>query len=382
MSGVLLLQEYLKIDIFFNYEKIVARMFKNIFKIKPISFLGIDLGTASLRVAELKWKGKDLWLENYGEAFSARPENFVKNLEKGALLSSGEAIADDIKKICEKAKISTKDASIAVPDFSSFYTSFDLPAMAREEIVQAIQYEVRPHIPLPLSEITLDWVLTEGRPPKTPLKVLVVAIPNNIISQYKKIAELAGLNLKTLEPEVFSLTRALIGKEDKEKNVGLIDIGARSTTCNIVQKGTLKISHSFKVGGNELTGMLAKSLNIGYNEAEKIKREEGIKKENKTVRDALILLVDSILEEIKKVFRDYYRREGKEIDKIILFGSPALLPGLKEHFVEQTKKETILGDPFQNILYPEALKKLSEKRKMALAIPIGLAIKELKGDNN
>ncbi|MDD2913277.1 MAG: type IV pilus assembly protein PilM [Candidatus Paceibacterota bacterium] len=350
-------------------------LFRKIFKIKPKKFLGIDMGTSSLRVVELGRRGKKIWLENYGEAPLEIPDSFSEAGEK--FLAPEKETADILVKICKAAKINTKDASIAVPDFFSFYVAFNLPTMARDEIIQAVEYEVRPHIPLPLSEITLDWMITEGEPSKTPLKILVVAVPNNIIHYYREIANLAGLRLKTIEPEVFGLTRALIGQEDEKEIIGLIDFGAKSTTCNIVEKGVLKMSHSFRIGGTEFTNTLVRSLNIGYNEAEKAKREEGIRKDGKT-KELLLPVVDSALEEIKKVFRDYFKKEGKKVEKIIIFGSSALLPGLAEYLKSQLGKEIENADPFKNISFPSSLGNLSQKRKMSLAIPIGVAIKELR----
>ena len=356
-------------------------MFKNFFKIKPRSFLGIDIGTCSIRIAELERKGKEIMLSNYGEAITTLSEKkSLKTFGKDPLLFSDDKIAEDIRSICKEAGINTKDANFAIPDFCSFYTTFVLPEMAKEEVYQAVQYEVRPYIPLPLSEITLDWIITEGEPSKTPLRVLVVAIPNDVISRYQGIAIAAGLNLRILEPEVFSLARATVESgEESTKTVGLIDIGARSTTCSILDKGVLKSSHSFNLGGNELTGTLARSLNISYNESEEIKRTSGMMDlGGHSSKSILTPLIDSILEESKKVFRDYYKQEGKEIQKIILFGGSSLMPGMKEYIAEETKKEVSFADPFKEISYPPVLKKSLKEKRMLLSIPIGLALKELK----
>ncbi len=361
-------------------------MFGNIFKIRPKRFLGIDIGTSSIKVVEMRRKGKRSILQNYGELEILYPEDrSFRSFNNDTLLLSDSDIAMAIKGICQEAKIQTKEVDFSIPDFSTFFTTFKLPIMTADEVPEAIKYEVRPHIPLPLSEITLDWLITEGQSGKTPLKVLVVAIPNDVINQYQQIAAASNLKLKALEPEVFSLVRALkfsVTNGGGKMIAALIDIGARSTTCSILDGGILKISHSFNIGANELTSTLAKSLNIDYNKAEELKRKYGLaqsgssfEKVQQNVKDVLIPLVDEFLDESKKIFRDFYQREGKEVQRIILAGGTSFLPGLKDYFSDDLKKEVIIANPFLNIAYPSILAQTLETKGPSYAIAVGLALK-------
>lgn len=358
----------------------------NIFSFKPKKFLGIDIGTSSIRIVELMKKKKALYLNNYGELQSA---SFIKKpfkiYYKDSVSLSNKEVGEAIKAILEEAEIETRETSLAIPDFSSFFTSFEIPAMAKEEVAQTVQYEVRPYIPLPLSEVTLDWVIISGELSKTPLKVLVVAIPNDAISQYREIAETAQLELKSLESEVFALARSasnfIRNNGYDKKTIGLVDIGARSTTCSILENGILKSSYSFKMGGNDLTEVVAKSLNIDYNKAEGIKVKCGLLAENglnKDIRKILIPLVDSIMGEIKESFRAFYLQEGKEIESIILCGGIAAMPGLKEYFSSATKKEVVVADPFSSINYPPIIDRNLKEMGPSYAIAVGLALQGLK----
>jgi len=245
------------------------------------SFVGVDIGTSAIRIVELSKKKGKIQLDNYGEVqstiFEKRP---FRIFYKNNVSLSNEQIAKAINSIIKETEIETKEVNFGIPDFASFFTSFKIPVMAEEEIPQAVQYEVRPYVPVPISEVTLDWIVIEGQPSSTPLKVLVVAIPNDVIAQYKEIAQMAQLELRSLESEIFALARATRNyseeKEDAQKIIALLDIGARSTTCSVIDKGVLKTSHSFPIGGNELTEVVAKSLNIDYNKGENMKIEKGL----------------------------------------------------------------------------------------------------------
>ncbi|OGZ27481.1 MAG: hypothetical protein A2365_03350 [Candidatus Nealsonbacteria bacterium RIFOXYB1_FULL_40_15] len=352
-------------------------------------FLGIDIGTSSVRVVELARKKNELELTNYGELKSS---SFIKKpfriLTKNSISFSNDELGKILKAIVEEAEIETKEVNLGIPDFASFFTSFEVPVMAKNEISQAVQYEVRPYVPLPLTEVTLDWTIISGEPSKTPLKVLVVAIPNDIIAQYQEIARIAGLELKTLESEVFALTRAVAmsnrGSSDENKVLGLLDIGARSSTCSIVDKGVLKTSHSFKIGGNELTEVVAKSLNIDYNEGEEIKLKHGLLPDNglkRDIRKVLVPLVDSILEEMREAFRSFYRQEGKEVEKVVLAGGVANMPGIKDYFQASLKKDTSLADPFLNIRHPAVITNNLKESGPLYAVAVGLALNGLEYGN-
>ena len=198
---------------------------RGLFKLRPKRFLGIDIGTSFIRMVEMGRRGRTYQLENYGEInTSAFKEQAFRFFYKNTLSLSNKEVAVGIRALCREAGIETKEVNFSIPDFCSFFTSFKLPSMGEDEVPQAVRYHVRPYIPLPLNEVTLDWFIIEGKPSKTPLKILVVAIPNEVINQYQEIAELANLRLRILEPEVFALARASV-KEDKEKKiVGLVDI--------------------------------------------------------------------------------------------------------------------------------------------------------------
>ncbi len=353
------------------------------FKRAAKSFLGIDIGTSFIRVVELGRKGQGLKLENYGEVKnSSFPKTPFRVFEKNTLLLSDKEIARLIKLILKTTGIQTKIVNFSLPDFSSFFTNFELPPMSQKELAQAVKYEARSHIPLPLSEVVLDWLVIDGEvsdKPKTPLKILVVAIPNEVINQYQKIASFSQFQIKDLEAEVFALSRFLLKTE--QKITGIVDIGARSSTCSILEKGILKTSHSFNISGNELTEVLSRSMGISYEKAEVLKKTEGlveVEGREKNVREILQPLVDLILAEIKRIFDNFYQQENKRVEKIVLAGGTALMPGLKEYFSEELKKEVVIADPFSNITFPPILDETLKEMGPTYAIAVGLAMKGLE----
>ena len=354
----------------------------NPFKIFSQRSLGIDIGTFSIKIVELSRQGKRIKLENYGEMKSkALYKQPFRTFQKSSLTLSSKDISRAIKAILEETKTQGKTATLSIPDFSTFFTSFELPPMTEEEIPQAVEFEARQHIPLHLSEVSLDWQVIKGDKPKgeiSRIKILLVAVPKEVIYQYQTIVEPFAFKSFALEAEAFGLLRSLI-KEDKEI-ICLIDIGAQSTTASIIDNQVLKESYSFDVfSGNQLTHVLTKALDVKREQAEKMKKKYGLLVDtDKRIAGILAPSVNLILVEIEKICRQFRRTEKKEINKFILSGGSARLPGLKQYFSDHFKKQVIVGDPFSNIFYPPILDKTLKKLGPTFAIAVGAALRNLK----
>ena len=351
----------------------------------PKKFVGIDIGTAFIKMAEISRAGTRLKLENYGSfratAFYDKP---FRSFDKSTLLLSSVDISKAILAVMEEAKIKTKQAVFSIPDFSTFFTSFQLPRMTEEELPEAIKYEARQHIPMPLVEVSLDWQVERPKPKdqNQNFNILLVAVPKEVISQYQEIAKLTQLELFALEAEVFGLVRSLLPK-DVVVPVALVDIGSQSTTCSIVDKHILKNSHSFDMSGNELTRVLTKSLNVSFERAEELKEKYGLLQAEETgaksVREVLLPLIDIVLREVQETTDNYLSKSKRETQKIILTGSSSLMPGLKEYFQESLKKETEVGNPFSSIFYPPILEQKLKEISPGYSVSVGMA---LRGLNN
>jgi type IV pilus assembly protein PilM len=348
----------------------------------PKKFLGIDIGTSCIKIVEISQFRNRQKLENYGSisatAFYEKP---FRTFKKDIILFSTQDTVKAIRSIIEEAKIKTKEAIFSIPDFSTFFTNFELPFMREEELNQAIRYEAKQHIPLPLKEVFLNWQIIKGNfAQKEKLKILLVVVSNKIVDQYQKIADLSQLKLVSLEAEVFSLIRTLIKKDEKEP-IALIEIGASSTSCSIIDETKLENSYSLSIASNELDKKIVEKYNINYLEAEKLKEKYGLLyngTEGRNVHEHLLPLIDSIIIEIEKSFNNFYQKGGKEIQKIILSGGAVLLPGLKEYFQVKLKKEVLISQPFSILNYPPVLEKTLKEIGPSYTIAIGAALGGLR----
>ena len=74
-----------------------------------------------------------------------------------------------------------------------------LPAAARENLAQVLEYEIERIIPLPRDEIFFDYQMRESGQGETGrLAVLVVSVPRRIVHQYVEALEKAGIRTKSV----------------------------------------------------------------------------------------------------------------------------------------------------------------------------------------
>ncbi len=354
-------------------------MIWNFFKSGPSNFIGVDIGTFSIKVIELSKQGNRRKLENYGEIQAAALyEKAFRTFDKSTLTVSEEDVVRAIKAVLTESEIKATHVSFSIPDFSTFFTTFELPPMTEDEIPQAVQYEARQHIPLPLSEVTLDWqVVEEGEKNQKakPFRILLVAVPNEVINQYQQIALNAKLELVAMEAEVFALARSLGSREKEGGAICLMDIGARSTTVSIVEGGTIKLSHSFDTSGNDFTNVISRGMNLDYAKAEEIKRMQGLDVGDDGVRLSLIPLIDLIVMEVKKIIQNFHYTQNKDVQKIILSGGSAHMPGLIKYISEATDINAEIINPFADIYYPPILEETLKNMGPSYAIALGTALR-------
>ena len=337
--------------------------------------LGIDIGASSIKIVELSARGRKRKLENYLH-FQLPAGVSLGTFDKKTLLLASETTAEIMQFLFQKLKLKEKKAALALPDFSSFFTIIKLPPMAESEIPQAVKFEARHHVHLALTEVAFDWQIVGDKepPPGSKLKVLLVAVPNNVLNRYQQMARFCDLNLKGMEAEVFGLTRSAVPLDWQERPVCLVDFGWQSATVSIVEKNNLAVSHSFDISGTILTKALSNVLNVDFKQAEKLKKKHGLDPKRADIFKVISHQVNSLALEIGRVCRDFYQAEGRDVRDIILAGGTARMFGLKDYLAARLKKNVRIAEPFISLSYPEMLGERLKQIGPSFAVAIGVAM--------
>lgn len=346
-------------------------MIFNPFRAKKETSLGVDIGTSSIKIVELQKKGGGIELSNYAEYSSG--EGSAIHSSSVRLLSS--QAADIIKQLTREAHLEVREATMSIPMFSGFSTVITMPGMSDAELAQAVQYEAKKYIPLPLSEVQFEWTKL-GNSDKA-VRLLIVAVTNELINKYHEIAKLSGLTLKYLELESFSMARALTNSKQGAVSGAsslIIDIGSRSSTLTVVEGAWPVFSRSMDVSGLEFSKIISSSLGIDFARAEDLKKIDGIK-----VGDGVLMpLIDSVLQEARRISDNYTKIRKLSIGEVILSGGSSSMPGFLNYVVKVLGRQTKIGDPFRDIIYPEQLRAVLKRMSPSFSVATGLALREFK----
>lgn len=340
-----------------------------LFGSKPKSILGIDIGTSSIKVVELRKSEDKFKLETYGEISS------VDYIDKP---NDPVVIQEMLRAVLKKADTKSKQAVMAIQIFSSFTSVIEMPEMAEEDLAKSIEFEARKYIPTPLSEVVLDWKIINSGTSDKSKKILLIAVPKEVVNRYIKIADGLNLKINALELESFSFARSLIYKEANP--VCVLDIGARATSSTIIDNGIVQMSHGLDIAGAEMTRTLASSLGVAFKRAEGFKLTHGIDQENPEqkdeTREALITLIDEIINGSKQIINNFQAKTGKKIEKLILNGGSAQMEGFKDYVEKKLEIKTFIADPWSRIIYPPKLQSILKELGPEFSVAIGAAMRE------
>lgn len=363
------------------------------------NFLGVDIGTSSVKMVEFRNEGGRPRLATY--AFLERPANIIK-LDS---VQQQSEIAAAVGQLVKRSRATTDRVVAALPNFSVFSSIISLPVMPRKEMYAAVRWEAKKFVPMPIEEMVLDWrLLKDGkdkekdktRPeaaipgalvdpdragqekgPKN-LRVLLTAAPKGLVKRYIDIFKNAGLKLVSLETESFALERSLLGGEPG--SFMIVDVGAVATNISITVNSVPLLNRSIDVGGETITKAIANSLNVDAERAEQFKRDVGVRTAEggtSQIPRAIEFVITSIVNEIRYVF-NLYRNQGEQpLEKIILAGGSAFLTNLPEYLATTLNMKVIIGDPWARVVYPVDLKPALDELGPRFAVAIGLGMREI-----
>ncbi len=347
------------------------------------NYLGVDIGTTSIKVVEVG-SGKDRpRIVNYGllEANSYLA-HANKALQTSTLKLFEEEIIDLLRSLLKEMKPGTTNAIASLPVFSAFMTILDLPDMKPFEVQKTMEFQAPQYIPLPITEVGYDWMkVGEFKDDKgfVHQQVLLISVPKEQIKRYQEICTAAGLHLRALELESLSLVRILIGADPTPTLI--IDIGSRSTNISFAEQGQLKFSSQSDFAGASLTQALSSSLQVNPLRAEELKKERGIvntEGANYELSTVMLPFLDAILNEVKKA-RFHYENQfpmAPKAERAIISGGGANLLGIEKYFQGILEIPVVKASPFLRFEYPPQLAPFVSELNPFFSVALGLALRE------
>lgn len=358
--------------------------FSSLFAKKEKSVLGVDIGSSSLKVVQLRKQHGQAVLETYGELalgpYGGSEVGQATNL-------TVEQITQTLGDLLREAKVTTKSCGVSIPYARSLLTLVTLPYRkdpAEQKTV--IELEARKYIPIPITEVQLDWFIlpktvaeqrgSADAPPAPPahetVEVLVVAVHNDELKLLESIVKNVGLTASFYEIEIFSTIRAVV--DEPVRPVMVLDIGAASTKTYIIEHGVVALSHAINTGSQDITRAISVAGNVSIEQAESLKKEKGLASGEVGGAEAVF---SRIFSEARRVLMQFEAAHKKPVVSIILTGGGGVTKELAAYARKMFSIDVRVSNPFSKTEAPAFMRPILEEIGPEFSVAVGLALRKL-----
>jgi type IV pilus assembly protein PilM len=314
---------------------------------KPKKLVGLDIGSSSIKAVELVRKGPDYELANLGIEVLGQDVVVDGSIMDALLVSSA------IERIFATSKIKTKEVATSVSGHSVIVKRIAVSAANAAEVAAAIPYEAQQYIPFDVADVNLSYQIMGPSAGSGGMDVMLVAVKREKILNYTNVLSQAGINPLVVDIDAFAVENAFEANYDPPASsmVALLNVGASIMNINIVRDGASLFTRDVSVGGNQYTETLQKELDLGFEDADKLKRGYTLPNVPEDAKHTHLRTVSEILLlEIQKTF-DFFRQttSSANIELIYLAGGTAKVAGLAELLREDLNVPVEVLDPFRKV---------------------------------
>ena len=321
---------------------------------KKNQIVGIDIGSHSIKVAEIEDTTKGMILKNFGTI----------GLPQDAILEGSikemEIVSAALGNLLQNLKIKNRNVALSISGYSVIVKKITIPRKEEKDLEESIQSEAEQYIPFDINDVNLDFQVlysgeegSEEEGKESYMDVLLVAAKKDIVEEYISLLHLTELNPAILDIDAFALQNAFeISDHEQSGCHALVHIGAQHLTINVIKDGVSIFTRDSSYGGSQITSEIQKKLNISYQEAERIKL--GAKplapEQRSTVEETFSGAVTRWGQEIKRAL-DFVATTFTDIkvENILLTGGSSLIPGFSKYLGLETGLKIETLNPFANM---------------------------------
>jgi type IV pilus assembly protein PilM len=244
------------------------------------SFVGIDIGSHSIKAVEVKGSGTGLAVTGYGQV--PTPAGTIQS----GIISDPKRLAVEIKALLKKiGQRTNKSVSAAAGADGVVVRVIEVAPMSATELKDMMRYEVERHIPFSASDIGMSYSAIEPDEPLDPnmpptqMEVLLAVARNDMVASHLQTLQAAGLQPIAVDIEPLAVGRALLDLSKTElakKNVVIVNIGSSMTDVGVYKSGVLRFPRTIPIAGDNFTRAISDHLGISMEAAEADKLQDAV----------------------------------------------------------------------------------------------------------
>jgi cell division protein FtsA len=343
--------------------------------------VGLDIGTYKVGVIVAEVGDDGVEITGIGTASSS-------GLKKGTVVNI-EATVEAIRKAVDEAELmaATEIRSVVAGSAGSHIKGFnshgvvavkkrEVEAEDVERVMEAARAVALPTDREVLHVLPQEYVVDDQDGIKDPVSMTGVRLEARVhivtgaISSGQNLVKCcnrAGLVVQDVLGGPLAASDSVLTPEERELGVLLIDIGAGTTSCTVLQSDAIRHTAVLPVGGGHVTNDLAAALRTPFAEAERLKQRCGSavvqaasadlsievpgiggRAAQKMSPRALAMVIEPRAEEMLALVRSEVERAGCEAlltSGVVLTGGGAVLGGMTELAERVFRTPVRLGTP-------------------------------------
>lgn len=349
----------------------------SLFSLKPDPVVGIDISSTAVKLLELSRAGKSYRVESYG--MEPLPEKAVEDKNIVDVEIVGEAIA----RVVKRAKPKAQHAALGVAGPAVITKTITMEGgLSDNDMKEMIEADAEQYITFPIEEVNLDFEVigpNEREPDR--VDVLLAASRSENVETRVSAVEIGGLKTRVVDIEKYALENALImvvqndPEISEEDTVALVEVGATTTTLNVLGQNHIVFTREDMFGGKNLTEQIQLRYGLNYEEAQLAKRNGGLPEDYES--EVLEPFKAEVAQQVSRLIQYYYSTSTYgSLSHILLAGGCASINGVIEHVSNKIGGHVNVVNPFASM---SVATRVSKKDLMndapSLMIACGLALR-------
>ncbi|MHC8441551.1 MAG: pilus assembly protein PilM [Candidatus Eutrophobiaceae bacterium] len=348
-------------------------------KRKSVPLIGLDISETSIKLLELTAQGSSFRVESY--AVEPLPSEAVTD----RTITDVDAVGQAIKRVVAKSRTKNTNAAVAVSGSSVITKIISMPAgLSDTEMEDQLQVEADEYIPFPLEEVAMDFeVIGTSADSPDRVDVILAASRVEIVDNCVAAMEIGGLTAKVVDVESFVIDNVVAllmmdnphQGDEKTETVAVADVGSAIMTFSVLENMKTVYSREQQFGGAQLTEEIQRRYGLSFEEAGIAKKRGGLPDNYEP--EVLEPFKESMVQQIERAQQFFFSSSNVEsIDRIILAGGCAAIPGVAKLVKERMGIETAVANPFAKMTFNSRVSEENlRKDASALMIAVGLALR-------
>src|SRR6188508_2174877 len=193
------------------------------------NLVGVDIGSTSIKVCQLKETRRGLSLMRFGYV-RLSPQVIVD----GQIMDSG-VVVESLQRLFHDNHIRQKECAVSVSGQSVIHRKITVPLMTEAELGEQIQWEAEQHIPFDIKDVQVDYEVLRRRPEAGQMDLLLVAAKRDEINDDTQIARSAQLKPLVVDIDAFTVQNLFEMSRGMplDETFAIINVGASLASINI-----------------------------------------------------------------------------------------------------------------------------------------------------